>query len=94
MISPTLDLRPTFCKLLDIGGRRAGHGRDRHFKRDLRGKEIPARPVLDVSSPWGPGRRKSLPPWEFVQPRNGKYPGEPMLFNLDEDPDEAHDLVD
>ena len=23
-----------------------------------------------------------------------KHPGEPMLFNLDEDPDEAHDLVD
>ena len=33
-------------------------------------------------------------PWKFVQPRNRKQPGDPMLFNLDEDLAKAHDLAD
>ena len=91
----TLDLRPTICK--QLGFETDGLVTDgidissvifdgKNFQRDLFWA-FPQRGDLAGEKAFRRG------PWKFMQPRNGKQPGEPMLFNLDEDPGETHNLI-
>lgn len=91
-----LDLQPTICKLLGIDTKNlVMDGVDissvlfegKTFERDLywsqRLRKGPAR-----------GNAFRRGPWKFIQPREGQQAGKPLLFNLDEDPGEKHDLAD